>query len=220
MENNSDITQALKDIKNVANNDSWFRGDPHRWAIASLPLAYAVACVEVVSKNSIKAGAVYQQLVEAWGNPGLKTIYEAVIDEVPDSEIEKVKNAFLHPETELLPDPNKPFKQLEEMFTGLEINDDFFKDDDTERVPPIIHAWRLTVNLPLWDLSTHRHARCHHPVKHGGTGDKLKLSSNVLVLPIVQYRLPLVTIEQTSAWRHGGSYPPLPGGQRQGLMDW
>lgn len=77
---------------NVTENDSWFRGHPHHWATASLPLAYAVACVEVVSKESNEAGAVYQQLVEAWGNPGLKTIYEAIIAEVPDSEIEKTKN--------------------------------------------------------------------------------------------------------------------------------
>ena len=31
---------------------SWFRDTPHYWAQASLPLAYAVACVEVVSKGS------------------------------------------------------------------------------------------------------------------------------------------------------------------------
>jgi hypothetical protein len=61
MNNNRDLTQALKDIKTVANNDSWFRDDPHRWATASLPLAYAVACVEVVSKSSEKAGAIHKQ---------------------------------------------------------------------------------------------------------------------------------------------------------------
>ncbi len=57
-------------IRKVANNTTWFRGDPHRWATASLPLAYAVACVEVVSKESNEAGAIYQQIIEAWGNPG------------------------------------------------------------------------------------------------------------------------------------------------------
>jgi len=72
MENNSDLTQALKDIKNVANNDSWFRDDPHRWASASLPLAYAIACVEVVVNSSEKAGAIYSQIIEACGKPGVK----------------------------------------------------------------------------------------------------------------------------------------------------
>lgn len=137
MERNSDLTQALKAIKNVEDNTSWFRGHPHRWAIASLPLAYAVACVEVVSKKSEKVGAIYQQIIEAWGNPGLKTIYEAIIAEVPDSEIEKAKNALLHPEAAFLPDPNKPFKQLEEVFAGLDIDDDFFQDDgDMEQLSP------------------------------------------------------------------------------------
>lgn len=56
MDSNDGLVQALTDIKNVANNDSWFRGDPHRWATASLRLAYAIACVEVVSKSSEKAG--------------------------------------------------------------------------------------------------------------------------------------------------------------------
>ena len=66
MENNSDLTQALKDIKTVANNDSWFRDDPHRWAIASMPLAYAVACVEVIAVNSEQAGDIYQKIFDAW----------------------------------------------------------------------------------------------------------------------------------------------------------
>ena len=48
-------------INNIANNSSWFRGTPHYWATASLPIAYAVACVEVVSKTSDKAGAIYRQ---------------------------------------------------------------------------------------------------------------------------------------------------------------
>jgi len=52
MEENGDLTEALKAIKNVADDTSWFRDTPHYWASASLPLAYAVACVEAVSKKS------------------------------------------------------------------------------------------------------------------------------------------------------------------------
>lgn len=133
---NSDLKKSLVAIKNVANNDSWFRDDPHRWAQASIPLAYAVACVEVVSKMSPKAGAIHQQIIEAWTYPGLKTVYEAIIAEVPDSELEKAKDALLHPEKAFLPDPNKPFRDLEEMFTSLKINDDFFKDDDCGELSP------------------------------------------------------------------------------------
>ncbi|MFC2063181.1 recombinase family protein [Chloroflexota bacterium] len=64
-------------------NSSWFRNTPHRWAKASLPLAYAVACVEVVSKSSEKARAIYQKIVEAWSGlslnrPKLEELREAV----------------------------------------------------------------------------------------------------------------------------------------------
>lgn len=55
VENNSDLTQALKAVKNIVDDTSWFRDTPHYWAEASLPLAYAVACVEIVSKMSRKA---------------------------------------------------------------------------------------------------------------------------------------------------------------------
>jgi len=55
MEKQDESMESLKGIKNIANNGSWFRDTPHYWAEASLPLAYAVACVEVVSKVSGKA---------------------------------------------------------------------------------------------------------------------------------------------------------------------
>jgi hypothetical protein len=42
-------------------NISWFRDTPHYWAEASLPLAYAVACVEVVCKSSEKARIFYNK---------------------------------------------------------------------------------------------------------------------------------------------------------------
>jgi len=58
-------------------NTSWFRDTPHYWAKGSLPLAYAVACVEVVCKSSENARILYN-LVEArvyyhWTNIGMTT---------------------------------------------------------------------------------------------------------------------------------------------------
>ena len=41
---------------------SWFRDSPHYWVEASLPVAYAVACVEVVYKSSEKARILYNRL--------------------------------------------------------------------------------------------------------------------------------------------------------------
>ena len=54
-------------IRNVLNNLSYFRESFHYCALASLPFAYAMACVEIVSKSSEKAGAIYSQIIEAWG---------------------------------------------------------------------------------------------------------------------------------------------------------
>lgn len=61
MQHNSDLREGVEAIKNVADDTSWFRDTPHYWAEASLPLAYAVACVEVVCKSSEKAGVLYNK---------------------------------------------------------------------------------------------------------------------------------------------------------------
>lgn len=112
---------------------SWFRDSPHYWAEASLPFAYALACVEVVSEGSEKAGALYNKIVEAWSAPGMKVVFDDIASIIPESGKEEIKDALLHPEIGLSPDPNKPFKQVEEMFTGLAINEDFLKGDDMGR---------------------------------------------------------------------------------------
>jgi len=48
-------------IRKVVASPSWFRDTPHYWAEVSFPLAYAVACVEVVSTSSEKAGILYSK---------------------------------------------------------------------------------------------------------------------------------------------------------------
>lgn len=78
MEYTKTLTQALNEIKTVADNDSWFRETPHYWAKASLPLAYAVACVEVVSKSSEKARILYNRIIEAWSDAGIKAIFNEI----------------------------------------------------------------------------------------------------------------------------------------------
>lgn len=99
-------------VKDIVDNKSWFRKAPHRWASASLPLAYAIACVEVVVKSSEKAGAIYSQIIEACAKPGVKTISKEILSEIPDSKKEEIKQALIHPENAFLPDPNKPFKDI------------------------------------------------------------------------------------------------------------
>ena len=101
MEDSNELTQGLNEIKTVASNGSWFRDTPHYWAEASLPLAYAVACVEVVSKSSEKAGILYNGIVEAWSDAGLKAFFDEIASIIPESGKEKIKKALLHPETVL-----------------------------------------------------------------------------------------------------------------------
>jgi len=75
VERNGELTEALKTMKDIADGTSWFRDTPHYWASASLPFAYALACVEVVYKSSEKARILYN-LLEArvcyhWTNTGV-----------------------------------------------------------------------------------------------------------------------------------------------------
>jgi len=66
------------------NGTSWFRDTPHYWAEASLPLAYAVACVEVVCDSSEKARLLYNRIIEAWSEAGIKAIFEEIASIKPD----------------------------------------------------------------------------------------------------------------------------------------
>jgi hypothetical protein len=55
MEKKGGLTEGMEAVENVEDNTSWFKDTPHYWVEASLPLAYVVACAEVVSKMSGKA---------------------------------------------------------------------------------------------------------------------------------------------------------------------
>jgi len=71
-------------IKNITDDTSWFRDTPHYWGEASLPLAYAVACVEVVCKSSEKARIFYNRIIEAWSDAGVKAICDEIASIKPD----------------------------------------------------------------------------------------------------------------------------------------
>jgi len=77
METKAQLRKGVKGMKRVADEGSWFRDTPHYWTEASLPLAYAVACVKVVCRSSGKARILYN-LLEAkmyyhWTNMGMTT---------------------------------------------------------------------------------------------------------------------------------------------------
>ena len=60
-------------------DNSWFTEYAHRWPDAALPMAYAMACVEVVSQNSKQAGSIYKDILEAWVKPETNELYKQVI---------------------------------------------------------------------------------------------------------------------------------------------
>lgn len=78
------LTESLRAIENVEGNMSWFRDTPHYWAEAALPLAYAVACVEVVCRSSEKARIIYNRIIEAWSDAGVKAICDEIASIKPD----------------------------------------------------------------------------------------------------------------------------------------
>jgi hypothetical protein len=71
-------------IRKVLENPSWFREHPHYWASASLPFAYAMACVEIVSKSSEKARILYNGIIEAWSDAGIRAIFDEIASIKPD----------------------------------------------------------------------------------------------------------------------------------------
>ena len=143
MDKNGESAEAVEATENVADDRSWFRDTPHYWPEASLPLAYAVACVEVVRRSSEKARMIYNKIVEAWSDAGIKAMGEEIASMIPESGKEKIKKAMLHPERELLPDPNRPFKKLERLFTEVEIEGELFDLEGTEELENLISEFIL-----------------------------------------------------------------------------
>jgi hypothetical protein len=70
------IDNGAVEGKSIFSETSWFRDSPHYWAEAWLPLAYVEACVEVVCERSEKARTIYNKIVEAWSDAGIKAMGE------------------------------------------------------------------------------------------------------------------------------------------------
>ena len=57
------MKQKKHPVRNIA-RPSWFGESFHYWPKGALPLSYAMALVEIVSANSERAGAIYQEIAE------------------------------------------------------------------------------------------------------------------------------------------------------------
>lgn len=88
---------------------SWFTEHSHRWPSEALALGYAMACVEVVSQNSKRAGVIYQRIFDAWAKPETNELYDYVITKIPNMEIKRWKDLVIHPESIIKSDVNEPW---------------------------------------------------------------------------------------------------------------
>ncbi|MCK5586295.1 hypothetical protein KAJ02_09510 [Candidatus Bipolaricaulota bacterium] len=84
----------------------------HRWPDAAHPMAYAMACVEVVANSSPRAGELYRELVAAWGTPGAKALYHQVMAAVPEEDVQEWKEKLRNPGLVFRPDLNEPFHDI------------------------------------------------------------------------------------------------------------
>ena len=81
-----------------------------------------MACVEVVSKGSEKAGVLYNRIVEAWSAPGMKAVLDDIDSIIPESGKRKIKEALLHSENELSPDPKPTTHWTSRIIISILIN--------------------------------------------------------------------------------------------------
>jgi len=95
-----------------ANKNSWFTGYAHRWADSSLPMAYAMACVEVVCQNSEKASSIYKEILKAWVKPETNKLCSEVILRMSNSEVEEWKELIKNPESVIKSDINEPWNNF------------------------------------------------------------------------------------------------------------
>ena len=124
MNENIDSPKSLDSTRNMADNPSWFGEHGYRWPSAALPLAYALACVEVACKRSEKADVIFEQIIEVCRKPGIKAVCEKVISA---AEKEKLKKMLKGWETEVAEDVNKPFKALEGIGSDIDLINAFLQ---------------------------------------------------------------------------------------------
>lgn len=124
MDRNDDLARSPDVIKRVTDKASWFDEHAYRWPSTALPVAYALACVEVACKSSEKAGGLFQQIIEACGKPGIKAVIEKIIS---NEEKEELKQMLKGWKAEFAGDVNKPFKALEEIGSDNDLINAFLK---------------------------------------------------------------------------------------------
>jgi len=137
--------------KNITiRENSWFTKYAHRWPDAALPMAYAMACVEVVSKNSEKASSIYKNILKAWVKPETNDLYIEVTSRMSNSEVEEWKELIRHPESLIKSDINEPWIKFplalqDEDYIKSFLEENFEIDSDSveEEFPGVVNLFKL-----------------------------------------------------------------------------
>jgi hypothetical protein len=102
----------MKSKLTIKSTNSWFGEYAHRNPEAALPMMYVMACIEIVSCNSTRAKTIYNDIVKAWGNPGVQELYDKLISEFSDEEKGYMENMVRNPELAFEGDVNKPWNDI------------------------------------------------------------------------------------------------------------
>jgi hypothetical protein len=106
---------------------SWFGNSIHYWSEGMLPFTYAMACVEVVKKESEKARLIYDKIRNGMDNPDLKSIREGIFSSLNKEEQDNLKQELISVDKFIEQDVDKPFKLLSDFFNDDDLQETFVK---------------------------------------------------------------------------------------------
>ncbi len=108
---------------------SWFTEHSHRWPSEALALGYAMACVEVVSQKSERAGVIYQRIFDAWTKPETNELSDYVIKKIPNKEIKRWKDLVINPESGINSDVNEPWTNFVESMKAPDFGKEIIEEE-------------------------------------------------------------------------------------------
>jgi hypothetical protein len=87
---------------------SFFTEHAHRLPETGEPIAYAMACVEVIANFSPRGAELYREVVRAWAAPEVKGFYKQFMAEVPEEDVLEWKEKLGSPGPAFLTHPCGP----------------------------------------------------------------------------------------------------------------
>jgi len=97
--------------------ESLFEQRAHRWPVEAEPMAYAMACIEVVLEESEQAAQVFRDLACAYDRPGPQGSNDPLRSAIAGKRYEKLKEQLVSAVSEAQQNVHKPWSDLAE-FAG------------------------------------------------------------------------------------------------------